>query len=297
MTQVIKSIDALITATPEAQPMKYEERLEATKIDVSHPSSQVKPVKEVVTPETSDEIDDEPIEKPAKEAEQKEPVPESKADDNNDEYGNPIAKEKTYTEAQVQQMIRDRLKRGQFKQDHTPTANEQDQAQKAGFEYDESSNETWTQQLENFVERTVDKVAEKKQRKQQEADSKNAQAEFEDRFYSGMAKYDDFVQTLSDKPVTNNMLIATRGLKNPAAFLYTAAKRAPQELERISKLADPYAQVIEMGRLHERLSKAKPVTKAAAPLSPDRGDIGDRRPAKVSIDHLIQEDAQKRYRR
>jgi hypothetical protein len=113
-----------------------------------------------------------------------------------------------------------------------------------------------------------------------------------------MSQYPDFVKTLSDKPVTNDMMMAVQGLENPAAFLYTVAKKMPGELDRISKIPNPYIQVAEMGRLHEKLSKAKPSSNAPKPLSRDSSDISEKAaPARVPIEHLIAEDAKSRYRR
>jgi len=87
------------------------------------------------------------------------------------------------------------------------------------------------------------------------------------------------------------MILATRAIQDPASFIYAAAKRHPQDLERISKIRDPWAQANEMGRLEERMRVAKPGTKAPNPLSKTqeessyrqekRREIGD------SIDDLI----------
>jgi hypothetical protein len=55
-------------------------------------------------------------------------------------------------------------------------------------------------------------------------------------------------------------------MDNPAAFLYAAAKRNPQELERISKIRDPFAQAREMGNLESSMRRNKPTTKAPRPL-------------------------------
>ena len=76
------------------------------------------------------------------------------------------------------------------------------------------------------------------------------------------------------------MTLATRAMADPAAFLYAAAKRNPEELERISKLRDPYAQMTEMGKLEERMRRNKPTTNAPRPLSRTTEDVGLPEPKK-----------------
>lgn len=136
------------------------------------------------------------------------------------------------------------------------------------FEYDADAQGDWQQQLASFVKQTVQsmtKETEEAQNRQQEA---QVQAEFETKFKNGMHKFDDFQHVISSLPfeISNPMTLATRAMDNPAAFLYAAAKRNPQDLERISKIRDPYAQMAEMGKLEERMRKNKPMTKAPRPL-------------------------------
>ena len=88
-----------------------------------------------------------------------------------------------------------------------------------------------------------------------------------------MTQFNDFTDVINELPfeITNPMTLATRAMENPAAFLYAAAKREAKELERISKIRDPYAQMTEMGKLEERMRRNKPTTKAPRPL----GRVGD----------------------
>lgn len=299
MTHEIRSIDALINSIPEAQPINPG----------NSPAVKEAPQEVPVKVETPAEPDaySEPEVEVAPETEEKTDYKTSDtASEDKDEYGNDVPKKKMYTEEEVQRMIRDRLKRGAFKnaeqqpqqQPVQPTQQQVQQAQDSGFQYNEDSEKTWSQQLEEFVEQTLYKVNAKHQQKAMEAQNKAKQAEFESKFYSEMDKYPDFVEVLSDKPVTNEMMIGIRGLDNPAAFLYAAAKRQPAELERIAKIADPYQQIAEMGRLHERMVKNKNSSNAPRPVTRDRSDISDSAsPAKVSIDHLIAQDAFGRVRR
>jgi hypothetical protein len=97
------------------------------------------------------------------------------------------------------------------------------------------------------------------------------------------------------------MTLATRAMADPAAFLYAAAKRAPQDLERISKIRDPYAQMTEMGKLEERMRRNKPATQAPRPLGRTIDNAPENAPKKKSeptIEDLIaRADAKKIARR
>lgn len=136
------------------------------------------------------------------------------------------------------------------------------------FEYNPDDSGDWQQQLAQFVRQEVKTMARSEQEEQERVRESHVQAEFESKFRDGMVKFDDFRDVISSLPceISNPMTMATRAMDNPAAFLYAAAKRHPQELERISKIRDPYAQVTEMGRLEERMRKNKPTTKAPRPL-------------------------------
>jgi hypothetical protein len=220
------------------------------------------------TPEERAAEEDEPEEKEVKEHEEKE------AD--YDDYGNTKAPPKTYTEEEVNERInkavRERLARGDNK-NQQPT--QQQVAQQAqGFEYNPDSEESWEGQLEKFVERTVSKISQKQAQQQQQARDEQVQAEFEDKFSRGMNRFSDFREVVGSQPVTDPMTYALRGLPDPAAFIYAASKRHPQELSRISQIQDPAAQIMEMGRLEERMRKAAPGTKAPKPVSKSRDDSG-----------------------
>ena len=198
-----------------------------------------------------------------------------------DEYGTKIGKPKLYTQDEVNQMIRDRLSRGKY-------AEQQPQVQEAAknFQSDPTSDETWEVQLEKFIENTITKVSQKQQQDNWKKQEEMTQADFETKFTTGMTKYNDFADVVKDKPITTSMMMATRSMQDPAAFLYAASKQHPNELDRISKIADPYAQVAEMGRLEERMKKARLVTTAPKPSRKISGDSTDKMPDR-SIDQLI----------
>jgi hypothetical protein len=121
--------------------------------------------------------------------------------------------------------------------------------------------------------------------------------EFEDKFSSGMSKYNDFQQVVAGKPITDAMLMATRNFENPAAFIYAATKLHLEELNRISK-EDHYTQAVEIGRLHERMLKErKAVSKAPIPIDSPKGDIGQKLNTTPSIESRIDSYGKQKYRR
>ena len=93
------------------------------------------------------------------------------------------------------------------------------------------------------------------------------------------------------------MMLATRGMADPAAFIYTAAKNHASELQRIAQIADPYQQGAEIGKLEERMRKVATVSKATKPLPKTTGDMGAKTETKRSIDQLILSDAKQKFRR
>jgi len=211
-----------------------------------------------------------------------------------DEYGNEVPKEeKTYTQAQVEAMIRDRISRVKQPQNEQP---QQNQETPKDFKYDEDSNKSWEQQLENFMDGWASKREQKKQEQEWQKAEQTKQTEFEGKFNSGMAKYRDFNDVVANQPIDDHMLMATRGMKDPAAFLYAAAKKQPAELQRIAQIADPYAKMMEVGRLDERMKKHRESTsKAPKPATQTKGDsIGRAEPR--SLDDKIRQYAEKNLR-
>lgn len=259
----ISSIDDLLAggagnsqqpATPEYQ----DEPAPIEEVDHDEPDS-FEEVAEEIEHDSSTDYDDEDVadDKPKKEVDE-------------DEYGNSKEPEN--------EAIRERLARQARKYEAELEALRSQLAQQGAsrevqqaakeFEYDPDASGDWQQQLASFVKQTVNSMT----REQEEAKSRQqeiaAQQAFEAKFREGMNRFDDFRDVMENLPfeITNPMTLATRAMDNPAAFLYAAAKRNPQELERISKIRDPYAQMTEMGKLEERMRKNKPTTKAPRPL-------------------------------
>ena len=215
-------------------------------------------------------------------------------DDEVDEYGTKVGKKKLYTEEEVQNMIRERFSRGQWA-NQNPTQQEQVKQAAENFTPDPESADNWEVQLETFIEKTVNKLSNKSQEEEWKRQEAQKQADFEIKFSEGMGKYKDFVPTVQGKPISAAMMMATRSMKDPAAFIYAACKQHPKEIERIAQIGDSYAQSVEIGRLEERMKKARNVTSAPKPATKVSGDIMDDKP-KRDIDSLISIHAKSKVR-
>lgn len=191
-----------------------------------------------------------------------------------DEYGNEKPKPRVYTEDEVRERInkavRERMARGNHQEAQSTSQQVTKQAQ--DFEYDPESTETWQAQLEQFVEKTVSKMGQKQAERQQLQRDIKIQKEFEEKFTNSMERFSDFRDIVSAQPITDPMTYALREMNDPAAFIYAASKRHPAELQRISNLASPNAQMIEMGKLEERMRKTAPTSNAPKPVSRTRED-------------------------
>lgn len=165
--------------------------------------------------------------------------PEAETDD----YGNEKAAPKTYTEDEVNerinQAVRERLARAER---NAQAETKQQPATQDGFEYDADSKDSWQVQLESFVKQTVGKMHQEQATQAQQAKEQKIQAEFEAKFQKGMSRFKDFTEVMSRQNITDAMVIATRGMDDPAAFMYAAVNRSPEEIKRIANIADPYAQ-------------------------------------------------------
>jgi hypothetical protein len=267
-------------ATPESS---YEEPEAVPEISYDEPDAKQLTNEEPEEPEEPRSLKDD--------ADDEEPT--SKKEPEYDDYGNTKSPSKTYTEEEVNERInkavRERLARGNNQNQQQPT--QQQVAQQAeGFDYNPDSEESWESQLEKFVEKTVSKIGQKQAQQQQQAKDQAHQAEFEDKFTRGMSRFSDFREVVASQPVTDPMTYALRGLTDPAAFIYAASKRHPTELARISQIADPAVQIMEMGRLEERMRKTAPGTKAPKPISKSRDDASmpvSQKKKEPSIEDLI----------
>jgi len=257
--------------TPPPMPEVPKQDLQKTKDEEPTPE-EVKP---------TESLEAEEAEKAPEEHAEKEEIQASDDSLETDDYGNPVSKGKTYTEEEVQRMIRERLARGR-------NTEQQAQVQEvaADFKADPESDESWETQLGAFVENKINELAQKKEQQHWKQQEETTQAEFEDKFTTGMGKYSDFHSVVGGKPISNSMMMATRSMDDPAAFLYAACKQQSAEVERIAKIQDPTAPIVAIGRLEEKMKKVRMITSAPKPAKRISGDASDKMPER-SIDQLI----------
>jgi hypothetical protein len=210
----------------------------------------------------------------------------SEKEDEVDDYGTKVGKKKLYTEDEVQRMIRDRLSRGR----NAPAPTAEVQAAAKEFTPDEASPDSWETQLEDFIETTISKREQKAKETQWQEHERTQQIEFEEKFTSRMAKYKDFEAVVANKPITNAMMMATRSMEDPAAFIYAAAKNHAKDLDRIAKIQDPLAQGVEIGRLEERMKKSRNLPSSPKPAKVISGDSSNPLP-QLDIDARIAQHA------
>ena len=252
-----------------------------------NPTQKVEPVD---APEVEDELESSgPEHEDAPEydeSDEQEPEPSEQGEDEPEE---PKASKKEYDDygnekEPENEAIRERLARQARKhqaeidalrsQLANQGASQQVQQAAKDFEYDPNASGDWQQQLASFVKQTVKSMNDEQANERQRHEEAKVQQEFESKFRDGMSKFSDFVDVVESLPfeITNPMTLATRAMADPASFLYAAAKRNPQELERISKIRDPYAQMTEMGKLEERMRRNKQTTTAPRPMGRTQED-------------------------
>ena len=280
---IVQSIDDKINGIMPTEPEIQKETEHDTKEEVSESSGS--DIKETESREIN--------EKQEKETESdKEHSNSIESSEDTDEYGNKVEKARIYTEDEVQRMIRDRLSRGQ----HSQPQQQSVQQAASDFQADPNNPDDWQVQLESFVKNTIDKVGKESQERAFQEEKNRQQADFESKFTTGMEKYKDFREVVSKVPITDAMMRAASAMKDPAAFIYAAAKNQGKEIERIARLTDPYHQAREIGELHANMKKVRNISQTAKPLSPTKGDMPAKYEPKRSIDALIQQHAKSRRR-
>jgi hypothetical protein len=157
----------------------------------------------------------------------------------------------------------------------TGASNEVQQAVK-DFQYDPNDESGWQQQLTDFVKHTVTNMHVEQQTQQQKANEQKLEQQFKEKFTAGMDRFSDFREVVGKQPMDDAMTLALRGMNDPSAFIYAVSKRQPGELERISKIPDSYARMVEMGKLEERMRRNKPATKTPRPLGRHAEDAAPR---------------------
>jgi hypothetical protein len=263
-------------ATPEHKDMQEVAEIEEMESDVPDYSDD----QEVSEPKQEPQDDE-------SDAEHQESDDDTRAESEQDEYGN----EKEVLSKSMQKRLERQAE--SLKRKHEAEINQlraqlqqqgaSQQVQQAAkdFEYDPEDSASWQQQLTQFVQQTVTNMNQQAATQQRQAEEQKTVREFEEKFVKGMDRFPDFVDIVGSQPVDDAMTMALRGMQDPAAFIYAASKRQPQELERISKLRDPYARMVEMGKLEERMRRNKPVTKAPRPLGKAPEDATTNAPKKA----------------
>lgn len=217
---------------------------------------------------------------------------ESKESKEIDEYGNKVKEKKTYTEDEVQRMIRERISRIKAPaQSYEDQFNYSQQTQPQQPQKQEEVGEgNWEKELETFIDRRLEqKKASEQQRIWQEREIQK-QIEFEQKFSTGMERYSDFREVVANKPITDSMMLSIRNLDNPAAFVYGASKLHPGELDKIARIEDPYIQAAEMGKLHERMIKDRKIASSAPkPIDPPKGDLGLKNSTEIPTNYASSE--------
>jgi hypothetical protein len=289
MAHETSSIDDLLTgvASRSAPVQQSPEPAEEITESVPHETFSVPPL-ESSEPEVEAEANDYgDVERPVQKTQ--------------DDYGNEVAPPRVFTEDEVNERInaavRERFSRLERNQQGSQQQQQVQQQTQKGFEYNSESPESWQQQLESFVEQTYYKINQKQAYQSQQAQEQRAYEEHGEKFRQGASKFADFERVVASQPITDAMTLATRAMKDPAAFLYAAAKRAPQELERISRIGDQYVQIAEMAKLEERMKQSKPTSKAPRPVSRTRDDVPIAHSAEKkqpTIEELIAKDANRR---
>lgn len=285
----ISSIDDLLMgvgnsqqpATPEHKEKLQDEKAPIEEIEPDAPEYDDTDDKAPATDESEDETD-EPESDTDDEDTKSDKKSESQDDeDEEDEYGNP--------KERMSKGMKDRLdrKEKQFQReieqrDHELQVLRQQLVQKGAspevqqaakdFKYDPNDEGSWQQQLTDFVKQTVNSMTSEQQQKDRSIKEEQVQREFHKKFTQGMDRFGDFREVVGAQPMDDAMTLSLRAMADTSAFIYAASKRHPQEIERISKLPDPYARMVEMGKLEERMRRNKPTTKTPRPLGRTKED-------------------------
>ncbi len=286
MATQTSNIDELLTSgNPALQPATPEAKDESEyESDDTQEST--------IEPDTGQDFNRDYID--ANEADE-EPEKEEVQSSDLDEYGNAKEKSKLYTEEEVNERInktiRERLR--------NRAENPQSPANPQTINKDGANSEDWQEQLEGFIEQTINKRTERESTAQAQAREQAAYEEFHGKFQQGMGRFGDFHEVVKSTDFDDPMAQALRGIKDPAAFAYAAAKRHPEELARIRSISDPYAKMVEIGRLEERMKKQAVTTRAPKPVSRTVEDSTTKTKPRESnsIDDLIAKNDAKRLAR
>lgn len=314
MTQTSSIDDVLATAhlppekrVPTSPEVKVEERAEAHAQDTSF-SDDLSGGDEAYEVETKPQTEKKTQETDKQHKKEEKATQESHEESAFDEYGNekPKKSSKVYTEDEVNERINQavrerfaRMEKNNPQMQQQPTVQQQQQAREAGFNYDPNSQQDWQAQLKDFIKQTNVEMQREEIARVNQQKAQQATIEFETKFQQGMGKFQDFREVVGTQPFSDAMVMATRAMKDPAAFMYAAAKRHAQEVQRIAQIPDAYAQMVEIGRLEERMKKSQSATKAPRPVRHVQEDatLADPEPKPKSFDDILAQNDSNRLSR
>src|SRR5690606_4652462 len=144
------------------------------------------------------------------------------------------------------------------------------------------------EQLTTCVESTVSNLSVKQQGEEAQLREQQARAEFEQKIISGRQRFKDYDAVVTGAPVSQPMLEASRGLDDPAAFWYTAQKRAPDDVKAISQMENAYAQMIAIGKLDDKLRAQKKITSTPKPIQKVTGGVSGKDSRELTIEEQIE---------
>lgn len=291
----ISSIDDLLMGVGNSQQAETPEH----KDKLQKQEEEKAPIEEIDSdvPEYNDVAEsDSDTDKSADDSNDEEEKPEKKIDSQDeesneeDEYGNKkermskgmkdrLDRKEKQHQREIEQRDRELMELRQQLQNQG-ASKEVQQAVK-DFKYNPNNEEvSWEQQLSDFVKQTVNNMHSEEQQRSRQRQEEQVQREFHKKFTQGMDRFTDFREVVGAQPIDDAMTLSLRAMADPSAFIYAASKRHPQEIERISKLPDPYTRMVEMGKLEERMRRNKPTTKAPRPLGRTREDATTKPPVK-----------------
>jgi hypothetical protein len=229
-----------------------------------------------------------------------------------DDYGNPLKKTveppiddtdenaKIYTKADLNRYIRERIERMKIPEGDRQQMTDRVAESVENFKGNKDAEGDWLTQLKTVIREEINEEKNAYVRQQQEIEQQQRyeedmreQQQFEARFTKGMRQIgiEDFQAVAGKLPLSDSMMLAIRTFKDPAGFVYAAAKSRAAEIAEIKQIRDPLKQATALGRLEESLKReAKKTSKAPNPIQRKKGDMNKHERPRASPDDLIQLD-------
>lgn len=278
----------------------------STNVDELLSEAPVEEAQEFNEPEESNDALQEETHEEESSAEAEEEVKaESSEEDDLDDYGDvgDESDEPVYSKKKMQEIVQERLRRERARYEKMMEEARMSQApqqpEAPADPYAQSAdNQDWEAQLDTILEQRMQKIEQKKMQEAVRAREEQEQKEYAQKFEAGMSRYEDFGDVVDPFSMSDHMMMATRGLKNPAAFIYSANKHHAEDLSKIKQLP-PAQQMVEIGRLEERMRRQRSTqSKAPAPIMPDKGDVRHKSfTPSNSVDQLLMREQSDRIKR